>query len=686
VAARAACEDLLPIPRAGREKARLVTPDDLLALRDVGYPDAALAGPESPLAVSPDGKRIAFVITRADKSTNAYCRGLAVLDLEAGGAPMLVDRGGEFVPLVVPNRGLLVNVGAADIVTPVWSPDGRSLAYRKRVDGRTEAWIAAADGGGARRLARLEVDVEALAWSGDGLRVVTASQPGYARQARALEEEGASGFLYDDRFQPNDASRPALLAESDVFVQAIDLASGTIAQAGDADRQRLPADYAVGLPAALSALGPAGRRAQLMAETNLLVGSMRVHAESAERRMISCSADACQGSIEALFWVGDAVVFLRREGWANGTSALYRWIPGEGGPRRLFSTEDAVLGCVPAARGIVCLAENAATPRRIVRVDPAGGARHTLFDPNPEFRAVRFGEVRRLRIRNMFGLEAWADLVLPPDYHGGRLPLVVVQYYSRGFLRGGGGDEYPIHASAARGIAVLSIQRPRPVALFDPGSTTNVGLTAGGTRAWAERRSLLSVIEQGVAEAVRLGVADPSRIGITGQSDGATSSIFAIINCKTFAAAAITSSALEPNTTMIYGGPRWAEFNRAIGYPELGKADPKFWAPMSLAQNASRLSTPVLIEAADHEYLLSLEMWAHLRQVHYPIEMFVFPGEYHNKWQPAHRFAVYTRNLDWFAYWLAGRREGDPAKAGQYRRWDELSRQRDAKAKEVPAP
>src|SRR3546814_7367490 len=39
-------------------------------------------------------------------------------------------------------------------------------------------------------------------------------------------------------------------------------------------------------------------------------------------------------------------------------------------------------------------------------------------------------------------------------------PLVVVQYDTRGFLRGGTGDEYPIQALAASGFAVLSVSRP----------------------------------------------------------------------------------------------------------------------------------------------------------------------------------------------------------------------------------
>src|SRR3546814_11397731 len=59
---------------------------------------------------------------------------------------------------------------------------------------------------------------------------------------------------------------------------------------------------------------------------------------------------------------------------------------------------------------------------------------------------------------------------------------------------------------------------------------------------WADRRSLLSSILTGVGQVVARGIADPSRIGITGLSDGASSARFALINSRVFSAAAISKS------------------------------------------------------------------------------------------------------------------------------------------------
>lgn len=673
----AACETFLPEPPVATSgQKRLVTAEDLAGLRDIGQPDAEYIPPQSPLAVSPDGTRLAFVIARPVPTTNSWCRALVVMDVRLGAEPRIIDMGGEYMVLSYPLRGFMVHSGYPELVVPHWSPDGRSIAWRKRIGGVTQAWVAAADGSGAHVAGHIRDDVEDLAWSEDGKRLIVAVRPGLGDEKGKIASEAASGFLYDDRFAPNDAARPALAGPQPRAFMAVDLQSGHAGKADPADASRIEPDLPPGVPATLAASSPEGRRAWLEREGASILSPMRVHAETAGTRQVTCSADACRGSIPSLLWVGGAVVFTRQEGWASERMSLFRWVPGEVAPRRIVSGEDLIHGCVAAGARLVCLVENAVTPPRIETIDPGDGHRQVLFDPNPEFAALRLGPVRHLLYRNAFGLKVRGDLVLPPGYKGGRLPLVVVQYHSRGFLRGGTGDDYPIQAFAARGIAVLSLERPRPVASLDPSATTAEAMNAADERDWADKRSLLSAIEIGVREAIRLGIAEPNRIGITGLSDGATTTAFALINSNMFAAAAISSCCLEPHTAMTYGGPRWAESLRKMGYPPETQPDPAFWKPMSLAANADHMHVPLLMQLADREYLLALESWTALKAHGDPVEMYVFPDEYHYKWQPAHRLAVYRRDLDWFGFWLQGRRDPDPAKAAQYRRWEAMKRAR----------
>ena len=75
------------------------------------------------------------------------------------------------------------------------------------------------------------------------------------------------------------------------------------------------------------------------------------------------------------------------------------------------------------------------------------------------------------------------------------------------------------------------------------------------------------------------------------------------------------------------------------------------------------------MQISDDEYHQALGAFTALREHGKPVEMYVFQGEHHNKWQPQHRAAIYARNLDWFGFWLQGQVDADPAKAAQYTRW-----------------
>ncbi|MCH8686475.1 hypothetical protein [Pedomonas mirosovicensis] len=43
--------------------------------------------------------------------------------------------------------------------------------------------------------------------------------------------------------------------------------------------------------------------------------------------------------------------------------------------------------------------------------------------------------------------------------------------------------------------------------------------------------------------------------------------------------------------------------------------------------------------------------------------------------KPGQRLHAQKMVVDWYAYWLKGERDPDPAKAAQYARWDELRQQ-----------
>ena len=154
--------------------------------------------------------------------------------------------------------------------------------------------------------------------------------------------------------------------------------------------------------------------------------------------------------------------------------------------------------------------------------------------------------------------------------------------------------------------------------------------------------------------------------------DGATTAAWALVNSHRFAAAALSTCCLDATTTMVTGGIAYAERMRRQGFPPFSQDSRDVWRPLALSLNAAGPKVPILMQLADDEYLFALPAFTALRENGWPVEMYVFPDEHHIKWQPAHRLAIYQRNLDWFDFWLNGREDPDPGKVVQYDRWRAL--------------
>lgn len=657
-----------------------MTNRDLVRLRDIG-PSFGTGLGTSPLAVSPDGRQLALVLTRADPDADDYCQALVVIGLRTTASARVLDLGRGVITSVPTIRGVRSPSGSPIINTPRWSPDGRHLAYLRSEGGVAQARVVTSDGRHAVTVSRAATDILRLGWAPNG-RLVFADDPGVTAAARAIEQQGRRGFLYDDTFIPNASARPSLPDSGRLAFHSVGSGGGTPLRASNAERRGIdPApDGLFPAGALLTARSSAGLKAWTISrDPTAFLSPVDLWIERADGVRVKCDDPACAGGsrgLENLWWTehGRTLVFQRRGGWGGSQEMLFRWSPGNA-PRQIVATDDLLTGCALVDTRLACLREASARPRRVVLIDTGSGAQTELFDPNPEVAQQRLSTVERLHWKNAVGLQCFGDLVLPAGYKPGtRVPLIVVQYLTRGFLRGGTGDEYPIFPLAAQGFAILSFQRPPDFyETVKDGSLKSVeDAWKADQQDWHDRRSVQSALIRAIEILVERGIADKTRLGITGASDGATSVQFALASDPgLFAAASVSSPFMEANSTQIYGGTAWARQLREMGYPALGdaQAEAEFWRPISITMNTQAIVAPILMQVADDEYLVALESYVALRAQGKVSEFRVFPREYHMKTEPVHRLAIYERNLDWFSFWLLSKENPNPQDAGQYIRW-----------------
>jgi hypothetical protein len=671
----AGCADILPAER-GSAPPRALLPEDLVRLRDIG--PAEQSGRSSPLfALSRDGRKAAFQLRRANPATNSYCLAMVVVDVVPGAVPKVVDTGGDILLLTIDIRGKAeFPTGIPLSITPRWSPDGRWIAFLKREGGKTQVWRAFADGSGSGAVTHADADVVDFRIAAGGTTIVYATRPAIEGARAAAAKEALSGYHYDDRFAPVASNRPFPLPPAPREAAVVELATGAVRGASAGEAALIGASIFEDQTQDLHRGRAAGE--DVWIDSERLIGGAApgaFHAVRHDGTIVTCGAAPCTGAADGFLMPdGERVRFFRREGWGDASFAIYEWNPATGGVRQLYVTEDILLDCAPSSDTLICLREASTQPRRLERLDPVSSKRELLFDPNPEFASLRLGRVERLHWRNRFGLQVLGDLVWPVGAEQGRrYPLIVVQYDTRGFLRGGTGDDYPIQALANRGYAILSIRRPLDVGyLKSARSYSDVNrLNLAG---FADMRSALSAIGTGVRMAIARGVADPAKLGITGLSDGATQAVFALLHSKLFSAAALSSCCYDTTQSMRIGPAAARDFH-AMGFPRMADRDFAFWSHISLSLNARRMKTPLLLQLSDDEMLSGLETYTVLSEVGAPVDMFVFPDEHHVKWQPAHRLATYRRAIDWFDYWLLDKRSTAPDRQAELRHWDALRAQ-----------
>ena len=134
--------------------------------------------------LSPDGLRVAFVVTTIDERSHAYRSAIWRMPVDGGEAVRLVS-------------------GPYNAQSPAWSPDGQWLAFvtdregegqdKQHGKGKSQVWILPIDGGEARQLTFMSHGANNPTWSPVGADLSRPSRLLFTAQVGPVDEVGADG-------------------------------------------------------------------------------------------------------------------------------------------------------------------------------------------------------------------------------------------------------------------------------------------------------------------------------------------------------------------------------------------------------------------------------------------------------------------------------------------------------------
>lgn len=654
-----------------------VEPRDLLEVIDFSSP-----------VVSPNGKLVAFRVEQASVERNTYDAFWYVQDVDGASPPHRIADGGVV---------LRDFVGTSLPATVAWSSDSRWIYYRASVNGKVDVWRAAVDGSDVEPITHDAADVHdfALDKSGHVLRYSVGATREEVRAAeRAEYDQGihidatvpvgeglfragnVGGRMTTQRFGKVWFELVPLLADIPDHWKTMDISTKGMQGPNATDDSNISDDsgsdkrYPDAWRLARSLKDDRVAILTRIGERNGLRDKpgVRLSATLPGLHGVVCAAALCTGkAITSVQWRPhtDEVLFTVTDPRLGLAQSIYRWNVKSDTVVPVVHTHGLLNGgrsigskCGASYAVMICVSATASRPPRLERIDLKTGVRRVLFEPNVALAQAmaKSISVKLLRWKDAKGRVFTGQIYVTKKHSGTAPPLFVNYYQCAGFVRGGVGDEWPFASLAAHGISALCINMA-PY-LVSPVGRYNEGLTAIGSAV-----NLLATS----------GEIDCAKVGMGGLSFGSEVTMWVAMKSRLLVAASVSSLTMSPNY-YLFGSMKGKVFTRTLKYLwGLGSPEetPSQWHVLSPVYNLNKISAPFLFQMPEQEYMHATDYVVPMIRKDMA-DLYVFPNEPHEKFQPRHKLAVYIRNVDWFRYWLQGYKDNSPSKAAEYARWRAL--------------
>lgn len=641
-----------------------LTPEDYATMPQVSAPH-----------LSPDGKRVAYVLTKADLNRSMYDADVWMIDADGANQRQLTR-------------------SEANENAPRWSPDGKALAFLSdRAGGRYAIFLIDPNGGEARQLTTENAPVREYEWSPDGKSIA------FLRTDSPTPEE-------ERRTRERDDARVVGENKHHVHLHVIDVESGAVRRltsgpfsifsfSWSPDSASIAFDRAPGVTlddyyrtdiyvvsvanAEMRPLvvrtgidrqprwSPDGKSVAFVSGAGIhdwLIEHVLhvVDAAGGKPRVIGTA----YGRIpDEIIWTGDSRA-LWFEGPLNTTNQLFRINADGSGYANLSNTEGIVRDIDVAATRVVFIQETLTTPPEIHISETAKFAPRVLTHHADAYRNRALGETKLIRWRNpKDNLEIEGLLTLPVGYKSGtRVPLLTFVHggpasrFDQSFL-GYLGHVYAPHALAASGFAIL---RPNPRGTGGYGEPfRQANRNDWGGMDWID-------INAGIDKVIADGVADPGRMGLMGWSYGGFIAAWAIGHSDRFKAISVGAPVVD--LLSFHGTTDIREFiahyfdRREVAPPPEVALDEMRHAPLSFELlrahsplwNLKKTGAKVLIQHGEADDRVPLSqgtmLYRVLDEMGVDVTMVTYPRQGHTAREPKLRIDVARRNAAFFSNWV----------------------------------
>lgn len=652
-----------------------LTPADIGRIRTVGSP-----------VLSPDGRRVAYVVTQVDAEANIYRSAIWLAAVDRSAPPRQLtsgryldqspawspdgtvlafasNRGDEAgaphtlhtIPVDGPGEIVTLDRRNEPFETVSWSPDGRRLIFVSRVRGsgydvvdetarpprRVDRLFARSDGIGwtsdrprqvfvieatgyvrARQVTHERVDVHSPTWAPDGVRIACVA---------ALHDDADLGMENDiwilEVDAPDKPWRKVTQTDGVFFFPSF-----------DPDGKRL---------AFLQRRGPAGGRVGHR-HARLAV----VDLESGERTVLTAGFDrhcTIWGVGQRPIWVGETL-YIGAEDEGRGSLVAV----GTDSTVAFVDREQRLVGGFDVREGVIAFTASSITaPSELyVRV---GDEEHRLSDHQEEFvRSFPSIPAERFAVVSEDGETVDAWIMRPAGFEPGKKYPCLLNIHGGPWTQYGEGwfDEFQLYASA--GFAVL-FSNPHGSTgyaetfarkILSPVSSEDPGTGWGGL----DFSDMMAVVDAAVE---RYDFVDPARLGVMGGSYGGWATSWTITHTDRFAAAC-SERAINNHVSADWSSDMGGVILKETGVDAL--LHPEELVRMSPLTYVRDIDTPVLIVHSEGDLRCNVEqadaLWVTLRRLGKEVEYWRFPGESHElsrTGSPAHRRQRAELIIDWFS-------------------------------------